>query len=104
MNAIQPPASTLAPVSIWSAALADYAAKKAFSDALPMDDEEASDAAIDAYCNAMDHLVVNVGAPDLDALAQKIQLATDRWQYVGVPNAWLDGFLADVPQFAPEGR
>lgn len=63
--------------SAWSAALADFNLKRDFERSLPIDDSMGDDA-VEAMCIAMDHLIEEVPAPDLDALKLKLQLAHER--------------------------
>ena len=58
-------------------ALADYEAKRAASDAMPLG-TEGEDQAIDDWCGAMDHLIEDVSAPNCGAVATKLELALSR--------------------------
>ena len=80
----------------WDAALRDYHQKKATAEQMGVTDEDGVDAAVDAYCMAMDHLVENVRAPSTDALIYKIELAKERWTDFAMPEEWLDAFTADI--------
>ena len=81
--------------SAWAAALAEYQRLREHSDVLPADHPD-EDAAIDRYCEAMDHLVQDVRAPDADAIVTKIELARTRWDGFTIPDEWLDAIIADV--------
>lgn len=79
----------------WAEALADYEAKTAHAESLA-DNHPDCDRAVEARCAAMDHLVENVSAPNLHALAYKISLVDDRWEGFETPKAWLDAFVRDA--------
>jgi hypothetical protein len=82
-------------------AKADYLAKRAISDAMPPE-SEGEDAAVDVYSDAMDHLVLNVSAPDGKGLLYKIELARERWADFAIPDAWLDALVTDVRHLTGE--
>ena len=80
----------------WDAALAEYEAARAWSDSLP-EGHAQEDAAVDAYCDAMDHLVLNVRSPTLSAINRKIDLARKRWDaFCGCPDSWTDAIQTDL--------
>jgi len=66
----------------WQGALNEYERLRAESDAMPLG-TEGEDAAVDAYCAAMDHLIINVAAPDFSALRHKFDLAFGRSEDFG---------------------
>ncbi|PTR06448.1 MULTISPECIES: hypothetical protein [unclassified Novosphingobium] len=92
VSAIAHPAANHA---AWDAALHDYQMKRQYSDSLPTTDPRADDA-VDAYCIAMDHLVGDVPSPNANALLYKMELAKERWDGLGLPDEWLDAFMADL--------
>lgn len=61
--------------SEWDEALADYHSKRAASDA-----DENDDALTTIYCEALDHLVENVPAPNNAALTIKLELIAERYE------------------------
>jgi len=61
----------------WADALADYEAKRAISDAMPLG-TDGEDEAVDAYCRAMDHLIEDVPARNLEQVSEKVDLALQR--------------------------
>ncbi|MDE1915018.1 MAG: hypothetical protein KGJ57_04965 [Sphingomonadales bacterium] len=79
----------------WNAALAEYEAARAWSDSLP-EGHAQEDAAVDAYCDAMDHLVKGVRATSPEALSRKIELSKGRWESIAIPDEWLNAFQADL--------
>lgn len=81
--------------SEWNRALAKYRALRKVSDDMPPD-TEGEDAAVDAWCKAMDYLVEEIPAPSCEALACKLELARERWDGFTIPDAWHDAFLADL--------
>ncbi|MBN9146232.1 hypothetical protein J2X73_004472 [Novosphingobium sp. 1748] len=83
----------------WDSALAEYEAAQACSNALRKSDP-LSDAARDACCEALDHLVENVRAPSLQALSYKIGLSQKHWETWGRPDEWLQAFQADLDSLA----
>ncbi|RZF64002.1 hypothetical protein EWE75_13580 [Sphingomonas populi] len=89
--------------SEWDAALSDYHQKKATAERMGATDEDGVDAAVDAYCMAMDHLVENVRAPTFAALTYKIELAKERWTDFPMPEEWLNAFAADIRKLAAIG-
>lgn len=81
----------------WGQAYAEYRHLRAVSDAIPLDDE-GGDEAVEAYVQAMDHLLENVRAPDADSLQVKRQLAKERydgggWHY---PEQLIDALIEDA--------
>lgn len=62
---------------IWGEALTEYEVKRAASDAMPSGAED-EDEAVDAYCAAMDNLILNTAAPDIKAVVTKLKLAMSR--------------------------
>ncbi|MDO7843431.1 hypothetical protein [Sphingomonas immobilis] len=76
----------------WHEALADYQRKRAYSDGLPLGAPD-EDAAVDAYCVAMDGLIVTP-APDRASVALKIRLIRER--DCDVSDVWWDALLADI--------
>ncbi len=66
------------PKSDWNAAIARYKQLRNISDQIDVADDERSDEAIDAYCDAMDHIVDDVPAPDLAAVITKLELMHER--------------------------
>jgi hypothetical protein len=61
----------------WKLALTDFRAKLEFEQGIPADDPR-SDLAVLEMCNAMDHLIENVPAPDASAVNIKLELARER--------------------------
>lgn len=94
-GAAQALTSPASPRVRWEAALRDYQMKRRYCDSLHVDDLR-SEAALDAYCIAMDHLVENVPAPNTDALLYKMELAKERWDGFSLPTEWMDAFMSDV--------
>jgi hypothetical protein len=88
--------------SAWDEAFADYQAKRAFSDAMPLGTPNEDDA-VDAYCRAMDHLIEEVPAPHTEALAIKIELAMERYERSCMPDEVLAAWLADARALAVRG-
>lgn len=60
----------------WQTARAEYERLRAISDALPLG-TQGEDAAVDAYCAAMDALIATP-APDVQAATYKVELIQDR--------------------------
>ena len=83
----------------WELAMAFYLAKRVHSDMLPPG-TPGEDEAVDAYCEAMDYLVLKVPAPDGHALATKLRLAQDRWADFIMPDTWLETFIADAERLS----
>lgn len=86
----------------WSSALADYDAKRALSDGLPSGDP-GEDAALEAYCLAMDHLIENAPAPDLAAVLRKHELATERCDGFGFITEFWQAIGDDIARLAGGG-
>lgn len=63
--------------TMWEAALIDYQTKRAASDAMPLG-TDGEDDAVDAWCEAMDHLILKIPAPNVAAVATKVELAMSR--------------------------
>ena len=82
--------------SAWVIAVRNYEAKRKYCDELPLDDEPAGDLAVEAYCDAQDHLVENLPSPDREALLFKMQLGRERWESTELPVAWHDAYVADI--------
>lgn len=61
----------------WEAALSDYRAKLAISDAMP-EGHQREDEAVDQYCEAQDYLIEQAAAPGPRELAIKIEMALKR--------------------------
>jgi len=78
----------------WSRAMAEYRRLRADSDSMPLGHAD-EDAAVDAYCAAMDRLLIAVPAPDLVAVASKMELAGERGDG-GVEAAYATAIAADV--------
>ncbi|QTH21968.1 hypothetical protein HRJ34_00040 [Rhizorhabdus wittichii] len=70
-------AEQLALQAAFDEALAEYRRVRAISDAMPLG-AEGEDAAVDAFCIAMDHLIEEVRTPNLAAVVVKINLAEAR--------------------------
>jgi hypothetical protein len=83
---------TEAAPTTWEAALADYEAKRAASDAMPLG-TEGEDDALDAWCEAMDHLIVKIPAPNVAAVATKVELAMSRSDF---HECYQEAILADL--------
>ncbi|KKC27317.1 hypothetical protein [Sphingomonas sp. SRS2] len=75
-----------------------YRKLRAFSDAMA-DDDPQCDAAMDAYCVAMDHLIENVRAPDIASLRIKFNLIESRCaDHAGWFQTFREGFMLDLDQ------
>lgn len=85
----------------FEAAHRSYLDKFAHFEALPMGDPT-ENAALDAWIEAMDHLIEKVPAPDGEALAIKIELAATRG--IEMYEDWIAAFAADARRLCPEGR
>lgn len=83
----------------WDRAYGVYTRARAYSDGLP-DGDLAEDRAVDSYCGAMDR-VVAAPAPDLEALAVKIDFMREREFF---DDDWLGVFAADARRLNSEGR
>lgn len=83
----------------WELAMAFYLAKRVHSDMIPLG-TPGEDEALDAYCEAMDYLVLKIPSPDGKALAAKLRLAKERWADLIMPDAWLDTFIADAERLS----
>ncbi len=79
------------PRAHFDAALKAYKDARAYFDALPLDDPQEC-AALDAWCDALDHLILNVPAPDGEALATKMEMIGDRVFSMD----WIPAFIADA--------
>lgn len=78
----------------WEEALAEYHRLKAISDAMPLG-ADGEDEAIDAYCDAMDELVLRIAPPSPDALATKIRLIKSRFgDLIDVPPEYIEAIMA----------
>ena len=78
----------------WDEALAEYERLKAISDAFPLG-ADGEDEALDAYCDAMDELVLRVAPPTPEALATKISLIKARFGYlIDVPPEYVEAVMA----------
>lgn len=82
----------------WNTAHQAYLSARAYFDALPMDAPDES-AALDAWCDALDHLIENVPAPDGNALAIKLEMIGDRV----FSEKWIPAFVADARRLHAEG-
>jgi hypothetical protein len=87
---------------VWSNALADYQEKRSASDELPTGDPN-EDAAVDAYADAMDHLIINVPAPDLQAVTIKTNLAIERSDGFGLIEDFWQAIRADLDRLSKKG-
>ncbi|WP_260598233.1 hypothetical protein [Sphingomonas endolithica] len=87
--------------AVWDAALSDYQAKRAQSDATPCDADNA-DAALEAWCAAQDHLIVKVPAPDIRAVLAKADFAAERCEGFGYIDDLWDGVRADLRRLSEE--
>lgn len=92
------------PRAAFEAAFKAYTDARAYFDALPFDHPQER-AALDAWCDALDHLILNVPAPDGEALATKMEMIGDRVFSMD----WIPAFVADArrlspPQIAREGE
>lgn len=85
--------------AMWKRAKRIYQRARSYSDGLG-DDDPAASRAIDTYCVAMDALI-ETPAPDLAAVAEKIELMRERGCDVA---EWADVMLADVRRLEAEGR
>lgn len=86
------------PRAEWDRAMGIYTRARSYSDRLPENDP-AEDRAIDAYCEAMDRVIVTP-APDCLALATKIDLIVERDCHVV---DWLTSLAADARRLHTEG-
>ena len=86
----------------WEEALAEYRSLRATSDALPLGTEN-EDAAVNAYLDAMDRLLVETPAPDLRAVSIKMELAQKRYDGSGHIPAFADAIREDVDRLQREG-
>lgn len=83
----------------WAVALDDYRAKRGTFDALP-DGDPNEDAVVNGYHDAMDHLIVYVPAPDLEAASMKADLAASRCDSMGYVASLWDAVRADLARLA----
>lgn len=80
--------------SDWDTALARYRALHQYSDNLaPETPDAVQEDAMDAYCTAMDHLILNVPSPNLSALLEKMRLVHFR---EGTIEYFWDALVADI--------
>lgn len=86
--------------AVFEAAHRAYADAFAHFEALPVGDP-GEGAALDAWIAAMDYLIENVPAPDGEALAVKIELATTR--DIPMYPEWIAAFTADARRLSPMG-
>lgn len=84
------------------AALARYRELRAISDAMPLGHPD-EDAAIDAYCEAMDHLIERTPSPNGEALALKTEMARARFADDIMFEEYMDAFLADARRLGGPG-
>lgn len=82
----------------WRIALSDYRRKRAISDAVPLG-TAGEDDAVDAWYDAMVHLIEVVPAPDAEALAIKMRLAREQDGLV-TPDEWWRAFIADAERLS----
>ena len=85
--------------SDFEAGLAEYRAKRAYSDMTPDDDDEA-DRNVDAYCESMDFLVEKIPAPDIAAVITKFELSIERWDGFELHENYARALLADLKRLA----
>ncbi len=83
----------------WEAAHRAYLNARALFDATPLDDSPQEVALLDAWCDALDHLIENAPAPDGKALATKLELIGDR----AFNEKWIPAFAADARRLHAEG-
>ena len=79
-DSIGAPDAEEAPLLDWDEAHATFRSRRAFCDTLPSDHPK-QDAAVDDYCTAMDHLILNVPSPNVEALRVKIELIRERYEH-----------------------
>lgn len=82
----------------WQLALANYRHLRAISDALPLGAPD-EDEAIDAWCGAMDRLIAETPAPDLDAVITKVDLGRTRFEGL-LLDEFTDAIRADLNRLA----
>ena len=85
----------------WIAALAAYHYAEAHASRIPIDDSR-GDPAVESVCNAMDHLIEGVRAPDMKALSLKLSLALARAEPFTEPlfTDHAAGIIADIKHLA----
>ena len=87
----------------WDAALADYKAKRRYSDVLEENDDY-EEGAVDAYCSAMDHLIEEVPSPNVAAATMKLELALERSEsFEGLFPKHQKAILADLHRISGQG-
>ena len=86
--------------ALWDSAVADYRAKRAASDAMPLG-TEGEDEAVDAYCTPMDHLINDLPAPDVAAVVTKLELAFERCEEYSFSDDYQRAILSDLRRLAP---
>lgn len=92
----------LPPILEWERALASYNALKDASDAMPLG-TEGEDEAVDACCEAMDHLIEETPAPTIGAVLTKLQLALERSEgFEGLIEGHQNAILADLGRLSEQ--
>ena len=95
-------ALTLDAAPLWQEAQAEYERLRAISDAMPLG-TEGEDAAVDAYCAAMDALIA-MPAPSIQAAAYKMDTIQDRFADASMTDsahAW-QALRADLSQLGEQ--
>jgi len=83
----------------WAEALKEYEERREASDRMDIDSPGADDA-MDAYCRAMDHLIDNVPAPNLQAVITKLELMRERFQDREYPEVTGTAVMKDLRRLA----
>lgn len=77
-------------------ALSEYRRLRAISDAMPLG-AEGEDEAVDAFCDAMDHVIEDIRTPTIAALRIKLQLIESRMEgFCGWPDEWHAAVAKDL--------
>lgn len=90
--------TNIAPPKSWDAALADYRAKCAIVEAMPLG-TKGEDDAVNTCCAAMDHLVISIPAPNIAAVATKVELVMACSDF---DEEYQEAILADLRRLAAE--
>jgi hypothetical protein len=83
----------------WEHAMALYLSARALSESTSCDASEA-DERVNAYCELMDHVIINVPAPDVAAIGVKFDLVMERQDGFDVIEEYWNAIRADVERLS----
>jgi hypothetical protein len=87
------------PDTDWENAVALYLSARARSEGTSCDASEA-DERVNAYCELMDHVIINVPAPDVTAIGIKFDLVMERQDGFDLIDEYWNAIRADVERLA----